>query len=82
MVVAERAIIHPATRAMKALGGHISLEQAVDELIAGIARGQALIVLGGKARLTFWMRRLVPPSIWYAISDGIIARALRAGSPA
>jgi hypothetical protein len=41
-----------------------------------------LIVLGGKARLTFWLRRLVPPSIWYAVCDSIIAKALRQGKPA
>jgi NAD(P)-dependent dehydrogenase (short-subunit alcohol dehydrogenase family) len=82
MVAAERAIIHPATHAMKQAGGHITVHQAVDELIAGIVRGKPLIVLGGKARLTFWLRRLVPPSLWYAACDSIVARALRAGSQA
>ncbi len=82
MVAAERTIIHPATRAMKRAGGSIGLAQAVDELIDGIASGRAMIVLGGQARLTFWLHRLVPPSLWNWITDAIVRTALRAGRTA
>lgn len=81
MVAAERDIIHAATRAMKAAGGHITVGQAVAELLDGLRRSKPLIVLGGKARLTFWLRRIVPPAAWYAACDRIVARALRQGRP-
>ncbi|MES2153381.1 MAG: SDR family NAD(P)-dependent oxidoreductase [Pseudomonadota bacterium] len=77
MVAAERLIIHPATRALKDAGGSIGIDQAVRELIDGMARGKAIFVLGGKARLTFWLRRLVPPSLWYWITDQIVRKAMK-----
>ena len=76
MIQAERHIIHPATRAMKEPGGTISVEQAASELISGIRRGKAIIVLGGTSRITFWLRRLLPPSVWNAVTDRIVAKAL------
>ncbi len=82
MVAAERQIIHPATRAMKQAGGSIGVAQAVDELIDGIAGGKAVFVLGGKARLTFWLYRLVPPSLWNRITDAIVRKALQPGRSA
>jgi 3-dehydrosphinganine reductase len=77
MVVAERQTIHPVTRAMKRLGGTISVEEAVSELISGIQRDKSIIVLGGKARVTFWAHRLLPPSVWNMITDRIVTKALK-----
>lgn len=77
MVVAERQTIHPVTRAMKRLGGTISVEQAVSELISGIQRDKAIIVLGGKSSVTFWVHRLLPPSVWNMITDRIVTKALK-----
>lgn len=77
MVVAERQTIHPVTRAMKRLGGTISVEQAVSELISGIQRDKAIIVLGGKSSVTFWVHHLLPPSVWNMITDRIVTKALK-----
>lgn len=77
MVATERHVIHPATRDMKKFGGIIPVDQAVSELISGIRRGKAFIVLGATARVTFWLRRLLPPSIWNMATDHIVSRALK-----
>lgn len=69
MLVTERQIIHPATRDMKKAGGIIPVGQAVSELISGIRRDKAFFVLGGRARIAFWVRRLLPPSVWNTITD-------------
>jgi NAD(P)-dependent dehydrogenase (short-subunit alcohol dehydrogenase family) len=77
LVATERLTIHPATLALKKVGGTISVDVAVRDLIKGMRRDQALIVTGFMARVTFWLHRLLPPSWWYAFADSIVARALR-----
>ena len=77
MVATERQIIHPATKAMKKSAGTISVEQAVGELISGLQREKAIIVLGGMSRVTFWLHRLLPPSVWNMVTDRIVTKALK-----
>ncbi len=77
MVAAERQVIHPVTKEMKKAGSSISVEQAVNELILGIRRGKAVIVLGGMSRVTFWLHRLLPPSVWNMVTDRIVVKTLK-----
>jgi NAD(P)-dependent dehydrogenase (short-subunit alcohol dehydrogenase family) len=77
LVTAERLTIHPATLALKKIGGTISVDVAVRDLIKGMRRDQALIVTGFMARVTYWLHRLLPPSWWYAFADSVVAKALR-----
>lgn len=77
LVAEERKTIHPATLALKKVGGTITVDVAVRDLIKGMRRNQPLIVTGFMARVTFWLHRLLPPSWWYAFADAIVARALR-----
>lgn len=77
----ERLGSPPATRAFKALGGTISPEQAVGALLDGIAGQRFLIVPGWRSRLLYWAYRLTPLAVWNAISDLLIARALRHPAP-
>ena len=36
-----------------------------------------MIIPGFKVRLTYWMHRLLPDELWNAITDAIVAKALR-----
>ena len=76
-LAAEREATHPATRAMKLIGGTLPSEQAIDGLLQGIRRNRFMIVPGWKNRLTHWALRLTPLPLWQAITDGIVAHALR-----
>ena len=76
-LAAERQATHPAAVAMKKIGGTMSMEQAVSGLLDGIRRKQFMIVPGFKAKLTHWLLRLTPLPLWHAITDAIVAHALR-----
>ena len=81
MVVAERKLIHPVTRALKATAGTITAETAAMDIVHGIASRRALIVTGARSRVVFWLRRLIPLRLWNAYVDRLVARTLR-GMPA
>ena len=55
------------------------VEAAVRGLVQGIRRDDFLIIPGFKVKLTYWMHRLVPIWLWHAITDGVVARAVREG---
>ncbi len=76
-LAAEREATHPATRAMKLIGGTLPPEQAIDCLLQGIRHNRFMIVPGWKNRLTHWALRLTPLPLWQAITDGIVGHALR-----
>lgn len=76
-LAAERKATHPATRAMKLIGGTLSPEQAIAGLLLGIRRNRFMIVPGWKSVLTHWAVRLTPLPLWQAITDAIVSHALR-----
>lgn len=77
---AEREHTHPATVAMKRIGGTIHLDQAIDGLFDGLRRDRFLIVPGLRTRLVHWALRLTPEPLWNVITDAIVGRALRAAA--
>ena len=76
----ERLLVHPAARALKNIGGTIGAETAAHALIRGIERDRFLIVAGLSVRIVHWLFRLTPLPLWNAITDAIVARALRLSS--
>ena len=78
----ERKSLHPASAALKRIGGTMPVEAAVRGLVDGIRLDRFLIIPGFKVKLTYWMHRLTPTSLWNAITDGMVARALRPASSA
>ncbi|MFZ3183505.1 MAG: SDR family NAD(P)-dependent oxidoreductase [Pseudomonas sp.] len=76
-LAAEREHTHPATVAMKFIGGTIAAEHAVSALISGIQRGKFLIIPGLRNKLVHWAVRVTPTSLWNVITDAIVARAVR-----
>jgi NAD(P)-dependent dehydrogenase (short-subunit alcohol dehydrogenase family) len=75
----ERLSVHPAARALKSIGGTIGADAAARALIRGIERDRFLIVAGLRVRIVHWLFRLTPLPLWNAITDAIVARALRSG---
>jgi 3-dehydrosphinganine reductase len=71
---------HPATRAMKAIGGQMSMVAAIEGLVSGLRGNRFLIVPGWRTRLVHLALRLTPSGLWNAITDAIVARALARSS--
>jgi len=76
-LAAEREAPHAATTAMKNVGGTISIERAIDGLLAGLRRRRFLVIPGVRSRLVYLAQSLTPITLWHAITDRIVARALR-----
>ncbi len=68
--------MHPVTKNLKELAGNISLEQACGEIVAGLQQRKPLIIPGFKARLTYWLNRLIPTWIFNKATDNIITKTL------
>lgn len=79
-LAAERKTLHPASAALKKIGGTMPVEVAVRGLVKGIERDEFMIIPGWKVKTTYWMHRITPVWLWNAITDTIVAKALREGS--
>ena len=73
----ERKTLHPASAALKKIGGTMPVDAAVRGLVKGIEHDEAMIIPGWKVKVTYWMHRVTPDRLWNAITDGIVAKALR-----
>ena len=76
-LVAERKSLHPASAALKNIGGTMPVEAAVRGLVKGIEDDEDMIIPGWNVKFTYWMHRVTPDRLWNAVTDGIVARALR-----
>lgn len=72
----ERRSLHPASAAMKRIGGTMPVDAAVHGLIQGIQRDRFLIIPGLGVQLTYWMHRLTPSWLWHAMTDNMVAKAI------
>jgi len=79
MVDEERRTELAPTRALKDLAGTMALEPAARGILAGIDRGDFLIIPSARARGARQLVRLLPARLSHAISDRVVARALRDG---
>ena len=59
-LAAERKTLHPASAALKKIGGTIPVEAAVRGLVKGIEHDEAMIIPGWKVKFTYWMHRITP----------------------
>lgn len=78
-LAAERKSLHPASAALKRIGGTMPLDAAVRGLIHGIQGDKFLIIPGFKVKLTYCMHRLTPTWLWNALTDGMVAKVMPAG---
>jgi hypothetical protein len=77
MVDEERRSELAPTRALKDLAGTMALEPAARGILAGIDRGDFLIVPSARARGARNLARFLPARVSHAVSDRVVARALR-----
>jgi NAD(P)-dependent dehydrogenase (short-subunit alcohol dehydrogenase family) len=77
MVIEERRTMHPANKALKELAGRLSVEAAADLILAGLDRGDFLIVPGKRAKLAYGLDRFLPRAIAHRITDLLVRRALQ-----
>ncbi len=78
----ERKTQHPASAAQKKIGGTMPVEAAVRGLVKGIEHDEAMIIPGWKVKFTYWMHRITPDRLWNAVTDGIVAKAMRESTSA
>lgn len=72
----ERKSLHPASAALKRIGGTMPVDAAVSGLVHGIRQDKFLIIPGVTVKLTYWIHRLTPTWLWNVVTDGMVARAL------
>jgi 3-dehydrosphinganine reductase len=77
MVDEERRTELGPTRALKDLAGTMDLDPAADAILAGIDQGKALIIPSARARGAVALARFAPRRLTRAVSDRVVARALR-----
>jgi NAD(P)-dependent dehydrogenase (short-subunit alcohol dehydrogenase family) len=82
MVVDEQKNMHPASRKLKSIGGSLSLEEAITGILAGLDAGRAVIIPGGKAKLTYFCNRYLPDFVMNGIVDRIVDSELKKMSAA
>ena len=75
-LAAENVTKPPETRALAGNASLLSAEAVADALLAGIARGRAVIIPGRSARLLAWVARLAP-GIVRLVVDREVARSRR-----
>jgi NAD(P)-dependent dehydrogenase (short-subunit alcohol dehydrogenase family) len=78
MASEERLSELAPTRALKDLAGTMALEPAVQDIVKGIDRGDFLIMPSARARGARNLARFLPARLSHAVSDRVVARALRA----
>jgi 3-dehydrosphinganine reductase len=76
-LAAERKTLHPASAALKKIGGTMPVEAAVRGLVRGIEGDEVMIIPGWKVKFTYWMHRITPDQVWNAVTDSIVAKAMR-----
>jgi NAD(P)-dependent dehydrogenase (short-subunit alcohol dehydrogenase family) len=79
MVDEERRTELAPTRALKDLAGTMALEPAARGILAGIDRGDFLIMPSARARGARNLARFLPARLSRAVSDRVVDRALRQG---
>ncbi|MBP6700385.1 MAG: SDR family NAD(P)-dependent oxidoreductase [Halioglobus sp.] len=77
MVVEEARTMHPVSRALKDLGGSLSVEEAIAGILAGLDAGRSVIIPGAKAKLTYFCNRYLPNFVMNFFVDTIVGSVLR-----
>lgn len=75
MVTSERRTAPRATLKLKDMAGSLPLAQAADAMLAGIDRGDFLIIPSARARGTALLVRVMPRHARHAVEDFVVARA-------
>lgn len=77
LVVNERKFRPKPTSALKSFAGHLTVEDAVDQILRSLRKQKFMIIPGIRAKLTWFLLRFAPMRLNHAVSDGIVAKALQ-----
>lgn len=77
MVVEEAKTMHPVSRTLKDLGGTLSVEEAIKGILAGLDRGNHVIIPGTSARLTYLANRYLPDFVMNTVVDRIVNSTIK-----
>ena len=77
MVLEERRSAPGATTRLKLLAGSLPLDPAAKAILAGIDRGEFLIIPSRRAKMAALLPRVLPRPLLHAIVDQVIRRERR-----
>jgi short-subunit dehydrogenase len=80
MVVEERRTAPAITMQSKQFAGVVTLDELCEDILAGAARGDWMVVTGFKARFTRFVARLAP-GVLNRMTDRMVADGLRKAHP-
>ncbi|WP_017024964.1 SDR family NAD(P)-dependent oxidoreductase [Vibrio rumoiensis] len=76
MVTEEHKSINPITLELKLVAGVLTVDEAVNAIMAGIEAKKPIIVPGAKAKLIYFLNRYMPDFILNSVVDKVIKKGL------
>jgi len=74
ILAAEKADLPPPTRVLKNLAGTLSAEAAARTLVNGILKNRFMIIPGFRAKVFYWLKRLMPAPVFWGLPDFIVKK--------
>ena len=71
----KSSLLRAAMGLQKPFAGTVDLDSGCRYMVDRVLRRQFLIIPGRRARLTWWMQKLLPRSVTNALADRMVARA-------
>lgn len=72
----EAPTMHPASRALKDMGGTLTLDEAIAGIVAGLDAGRHVIIPGFKGKVVYYGGRYLPDLFTNLIADRIVRSEL------
>lgn len=74
LLKAEKNDLPPVTRMMKNLAGTLSADYAAAYLVKGIIKNRFMIIPGFRAKVFYWLKRLMPQPVFWGLPDFIVKK--------
>ncbi len=74
ILAAEKEDLPPPTRILKNLAGTLSADVAARVLVNGIVKDRFMIIPGFRAKVFYWLKRLMPAPVFWGLPDLIVKK--------
>jgi short-subunit dehydrogenase len=74
MVQTEAKSIHPSTKAMKDMVGTLKVDDACEQIIQGLMKRKAIIILGKPAKMVYYSERYMPSKALKFVTEFILTK--------
>ncbi|CAD7839111.1 MAG: hypothetical protein [Olavius algarvensis Delta 4 endosymbiont] len=74
LLAAEKDDLPPVTRKLKNLGGTLSVDYAAEYPVKGIIKNRFMIIPGFRAKVFYWLKRLMPLPVFWGLPDFIVKK--------